>query len=315
MYYFVVNPAAKSGRSIKVWDEVRAVLDRRGVEYQVFFSKSKGDITALVRTITSAYPPDADGKLRLVLVGGDGTLNEAVQGVADYGRLLMGYIPAGSANDFADNAGIKKEPLAALEQILACKEPTRVDLGYMTYDDAGEDAAVRHCFTSSCGIGFDAAVSQASLVSGSKDFLNRLGLGDLIFVLMALKTLIHIKRGDCTLTLDGERVIKVPNFLLVISMIYRCEGGIFLFAPDAIPDDGKFDICVFGDLPKWKVLLKLPAAIKGTHLKYENVDLYRASTVHIHTSMPFWVQLDGEVSTQSTDITIVCNKEHLSLLK
>ena len=317
MYYFVVNPAAKTGHGMDVWNELHPILDDRGIPYQLFCSKAKGDVTNLVRTITTTCAPDAeDGMLRLVIVGGDGTLNEAFQGIADYEKVLLGYIPAGSANDFAANTGVAKKPVEALDQILSCQEPARFDVGYMTYDDAAENAQERHYFSSSCGIGYDAAVSRdAAVPSPAKDFLNRLGLGSLVFLVMAVKTLFRLKRGDCTMTLDDERTVSLPNFLFVCSMIYRYEGGGFLFSPDAVPNDGKLDICVFGNIPKWKVLLAFPAAYQGTHYRFANVEPFRAGKVHIRTSMPFWVQLDGEVATQSADISIYCDQKRLRLLK
>ena len=313
MYTFIVNPAARSGHGAEVWKQLLPILDGRNIPYRVFFSEAKGDISALCRTVTTE--PPAEDMLRLVIVGGDGTLNEAVQGIADFDRVLLGYIPAGSANDFAANTGVSKDPVSALEQILACTEPVRFDLGYMTYDDA-EDASVRHYFTSSCGIGYDAEVSKESEApSAAKNLLNKLKMGSMIYLIMAIKTLVRLKRGDCVMTLDGDREIKLPNFLFVCSMIYRYEGGGFLFSPDADPKDGELDICVFGKIPKWKVLVAFPTAYAGTHYRFRDVEPFRSSSVRIRTSMPFWVQLDGEVERKSAGISIVCCKEQLHLLK
>lgn len=94
MYYFVVNPAARTGHGMEVWNEVHPELESRNIPYRLFCSAAKGDVTKLVRSITETCPPDeADGLLRLVIVGGDGTLNEAFQGVKDFSKVLLGYIP------------------------------------------------------------------------------------------------------------------------------------------------------------------------------------------------------------------------------
>ncbi len=313
MYYFVVNPAARSGHGMDVWEQVRPVLDDKGVEYSHVCSAAKGEVETLVRSITTEHADQAP--IKLIILGGDGTLNEAMQGIADFDKVQLGYIPAGSANDFAANTGVSKAPLEALEQILACETPTSFDLGYMTYDDS-ENAEKRHYFTSSCGIGYDAAVSRASMLpSASKNILNKLGMGDSIYLLMAVKTLVSLKRGDLVMTLDDKEVISLTNFLFVCSMIYRYEGGGFLFSPDADPTDGALDICVFGKIPKWKVLFAFPAAYKGTHYKFKDVEPRRASKVHIRATMPFWIQLDGEVETQSAEITVHCGRQQLKLLK
>lgn len=314
MYYFVVNPAAKSGHGLKVWNEIKKALDGRGIEYELHTSKAKGDINSTVSKLTHAHKNDPD-PIKLVIIGGDGTLNEAVQDVADYSKLHLGFIPAGSANDYAKNTGISTRPLEALDQILKCKEPVLLDMGHMTYDDEDEPIHKIHYFASSCGIGYDAAVSKASLDAPAKDILNKIRMGNMIYLIEALKTLAKLERGDCTVTLDDRDVIEVENFLFICSTIFEYEGGGFRFSPGADPQDGKFNVCVFGRISKPKVLVALPTAYTGTSSKYEEVELYLASKVHIKASMPFWIQLDGEVDTKSAEITAYCRQRVLRLLK
>ena len=96
MYYFIVNPGSRSGRGKAVWQIVEGILEREQVEYLVFFTAYRYHATKLAREITSQKE-----KLTLVTVGGDGTVNEVVDGIQDFSRVTFGYIPTGSSNDFA----------------------------------------------------------------------------------------------------------------------------------------------------------------------------------------------------------------------
>ena len=112
MYYFIVNPGSRSGRGKAVWQIVEGILEREKVEYRVFFTAYRYHATKLAREITSQKE-----KLTLVTVGGDGTVNEVVDGIQDFSRVTFGYIPTGSSNDFARSLRLPSAPEAALYNI------------------------------------------------------------------------------------------------------------------------------------------------------------------------------------------------------
>lgn len=323
MYYIIVNPASKSGRGAEIWSELQPVLDKKEIAYKVFFSKGVEHITKLVRDLsTSLLKAESDFILKLIVLGGDGTLNETLQGISDFNRVQIGYIPTGSSNDMARDLGLPRNPCEILENILSCTEPVLMDLGCLTYDQtAGRSGgqtdgqpALKRYFSVSTGIGFDAAVCQEALVSRFKNILNKLGFGKLTYLSIALKQLLLARKVACTITLDDERQINLPKFLFIASMIHQYEGGGFKFCPGADFRDGLIDICAVGNIPKWLILIALPTAFSGEHYRFEGIDRYSASKIHLETSVPLWVHTDGEVTMKSSSITITCEQKKLQFL-
>lgn len=307
MYHIIVNPASRSGRGIKIWkEEVEPALNRSGVEFIPHFSKKAGDVAKLVEEVLETAK---EPKVSLIILGGDGTMNEALIGIKDPSRVVLGYIPTGSSNDLARDLQIPTEPTAALDLILHTGAPKLQDLGTVTY----EDGTKRNFFVSS-GIGYDAAICEEALHSKMKDALNRLSLGKLTYLGIALKQLLATEAISGKLTLDGGKTIDVGNILFTACMIHRFEGGGFMFCPKADPSDGRLDLCVVGDLPKGKVLLALPSALKGNHYRFKGISAYSAKEITIETSSPLWVHTDGEVTRKSSKIQVSCEKQAIALI-
>ena len=135
----------------------RSNLEQEQVEYRVFFTAYRYHATKLSKEITSRGE-----KLTLVTVGGDGTVNEVIDGIQDFSRVTFAYIPTGSSNDFARSLKLPSNPKTALMNILHPSYFRKIDLGLMTYGTRTRR------FAGSCGCGFDAAVCQEALGSPIK---------------------------------------------------------------------------------------------------------------------------------------------------
>lgn len=301
MYHIIINPRSRSGRGLRIWKEtVEPRLHEEGIAYRNYFSEKPGDVARLAGEITA----DAAGKpVTLIILGGDGTVNEALSGVGDASNVTLGYIPTGSSNDLARDLNIPKDPLEALELVLHRGDIHTMDMGAVTYP-SGETRP----FIVSCGIGFDAAVCEEAMRSKIKNMFNRLGLGKLTYLGIALKQLFSAKAVSCRLILDDGAPIDMGTLLFVTCMIHRFEGGGFMFCPDADASDGILDLCAVGDLPKLLILFALPTAFKGKHYRFRGLTPYRARTVTIETSAPLWVHTDGEVSRKSDRLTVNCRQ-------
>ena len=324
MYYIIVNPASKSGRGKKIWTGLEPVFIQNDIAYKVIFSKGTGHVTRIVSKLTAPdrLPADAD-PVKLIILGGDGTMNEALQGISDFDRIRLGYIPTGSSNDLARDLTLPKDPALILQTILKGETVRTMDIGTLTYgcdvdgesvSPAGESLPARR-FAVSCGIGFDAAVCQEALASRFKNTLNRLGLGKLTYLSIALKQLIAAKSVSCDIYLDhAKEPIHLNRFLFTAFMIHRYEGGGFQFCPMADASDGKLDLCAVGKIPKPIILLALPTAFWGKHYIFPSIRHYAASQVTLRASAPLWVHTDGEVSCKSDCITVTCEKQRLQLM-
>lgn len=298
MYHIIVNPASRSGKGLKIWQEqIEPTLKKEKVPYAVHFSKEKGGVTEIVSELCS----DRSTSLTLIILGGDGTMNEAVQAVPADASVTIGYIPTGSSNDLARDLGIPKKPAAALELILHTGRPRSMDLGVLTYPD-GESR--RFCV--SCGMGYDAAVCEETQRSRIKTVLNRLGLGKLTYLGIALKQLLATKAISGRLTLNDEESIDIGTMLFVTGMIHRFEGGGFMFCPKADDSDGFLDLCAVGNLSKLLVLFALPTAFSGKHYRFRGITPYRAECFTLEADIPLWIHTDGEVSRRADRISVSC---------
>lgn len=321
MYYIIVNPASKSGRGAKIWSMLMPVLEQKDIEYKVFFSAKIGHVTKLVRDLSdSVLLRNPESTLKLIILGGDGTLNEAIQGISDFGRVQLGYIPTGSSNDLARDLGLPKDPALILETILKGNVVRTLDLGTLSYGNTNENTdgntgeAVRY-FAVSSGIGFDAAVCEEALSSRFKKALNRMGLGKLTYLSIALKQLVAAKSVSCDIYLDdAKEPVHFRRFLFTAFMIHRYEGGGFQFCPMADATDGKLDLCVVGRIPKPVILFALPTAFFGKHYMFPAIRHYAASKAVVHSSIPLWVHTDGEVSRKADEITVTCTKRQIRLM-
>lgn len=324
MYHVIVNPASKTGKGKKLWAELEPVLVDKGVDYKVVFSKKAGHVIKLVRDLagyTLAQSPDA--VLNLIVLGGDGTLNETLQGISDFSKVRIGYIPTGSSNDMARDLGLSTDPVICLNNILSCTHPTLMDIGCVKYNNSSSELSRSHeeelmtqrYFGVSCGIGYDAAVCEEALSSPIKKSLNRIGLGKLAYLFIALKQLLGTKEHSAVITLKNDKKVMLPNFLFAAAMIHQFEGGGFKFCPNADYHDGLLDIIAVSGVSKALVLRALPQAMKGNHFKYKGIERYLAKELKIETSVPCWVHTDGEVTMKSNSITITCAKEKIQILK
>ncbi|MCR4787356.1 MAG: diacylglycerol kinase family lipid kinase [Lachnospiraceae bacterium] len=326
MYHIIVNPASKTGKGKLLWADIEPVLIDKGVDFKVYFSKRPGHVIELVKNITGlGLAGSPDSIIDLIVLGGDGTLNEALQGVADFDRVRIGYIPTGSSNDLARDLKLSADPIKCLNNILSCKEPSKMDIGCIEYINApgelsrdhkkAENIETKRFFDVSMGIGYDAAVCEEALTSSMKKALNRIGLGKLIYLCIALKQLIKTKTVDVTMVLDDDKKIELKGFLFATCMIHQYEGGGFMFCPGADYTDGVLDICAASGVSKLRVLFGLPKALKGKHFGIKGIERYSASKVSIVSSSPCWIHTDGEVKMKNDSIVITCKKQALQLLK
>ena len=131
-YYFICNPVSQSGKGIKIWNEVEKYLKEQAVDYEVLFSERHGHITELMNKVTSDHLND-DTPVNVIVLGGDGTLDEALQGIADFSKVNVGYVPTGSGNDFARALSYEANAIENIKHILSVKEPRIYDLGKLEY--------------------------------------------------------------------------------------------------------------------------------------------------------------------------------------
>jgi YegS/Rv2252/BmrU family lipid kinase len=324
MYYCIVNPSARSGKGRDIWNKLELRFLDKGIDYTAHLTKGPGHATEIARSLTREVSgtDEKEMPVKIVVLGGDGTLNEVINGIADFGNTLLGYIPIGSSNDFARDMPYPKKIDDLIDRIVEGNELRRLDLGRLTYNSMSRETSRLHTdkisvtrmFDVSAGIGFDAAVCEQALSSGTKNFLNRIGLGKLTYGSIALRQLLWAEKVPCDISIDGMEPIHLKKFIFIAAMIHHYEGGGFNFAPKADLTDGKFDIVYAGNMPAVRMLFALPMSFFGNYYWIKGIGHHVAQKITIRTDKPLWVHTDGEVSVKSDHITLECLKEKLRLM-
>lgn len=299
MYNFIVNPHAGSGRGRRIWKAVARYMDSHNIEYEVFMTQGIGDARSVARRLTENHSQPG----YLIAVGGDGTMNEVLDGVSFHAPLSLGYIPAGSGNDLARSLRMPSSTLKCLKKQLAPRHFTMIDYGVLSY---GHQEVEHRRFLVSAGIGFDAAVCQDALSSRCRQRLNCVGLGKLSYIILGIRQFFKCRSCKGYILLDGVKKVEFNNILFISCHIQPSEGGGFLFAPRADGSDGKLNICVMSHGARTRLIPVLLSALMGRRSRPKGVRSYECRDVSIHTEAALPVHVDGESCGFQTDIQAGC---------
>lgn len=232
-------------------------------------SSGPGDLAALAR--------NADAEL-LVVVGGDGALNEVVNGRRD---VEIAVIPRGTGMDFVRTYGI---PTSFDDAVAVARDgPARtIDLGLVRFRE-GE-----RWFANVASVGMSGAVAQRA-----NRMSKALG-GKVTFFYALAREFLVWKNTEVTVRCDGAERRGRMHDVIVANGQYH--GGAMWLAPDARPDDGQFDVVLIGDVTKLDFVTTAPKLYKGTHLEHPKVDLLRGAFVDVDAPVPLPIETDGEVA-------------------
>ena len=294
MYYFIVNERGGSGKARKTWQKVQKILDEKNVTYTALTTSLETTATVLARNVSSL-----DGEIDLVVVGGDGTINEVLNGIGDFDRVRLGVIPTGSGNDFARGLGIKKNSRKALQRILDCKDARKIDLGKVNLDDGSH-----RLFGISAGLGMDAIVCKKAISSKLKDALNKIGLGKFIYVIYTVQTLFTMQTTTYSLGFDDGSKVDLPGTIFSAFMNFPAEGGGVKMSPEALCDDGKISLCCASGIKKIKTFFDFPFLVAGKHGKLKGFLQKDSSTFDISTATEQTLHIDGEYGGEVSHVRI-----------
>lgn len=306
MYYFIVNPNAGSGSGLKVWNKVERYLETEGVSYHIHMTEGAGQATGYAAQITKGCREPRV----IVVIGGDGTFNEVLDGICLCSLITMGYIPAGTGNDLAKGLKLPHSPLKGIRQILHPKYIKQIDYGVAAY---GEEAVRHRRFIVSAGIGLDAAVCHSRNYSGCRSCLERFGFRRLMYVTTALRQYLKARPVKGYLLLDGVKRVEFNNIYFVSAQLQPYEGGGFRFSPSALYNDGVLDICVLSHSSKREVFsIASRAYLKRG--KNKGMRIYNCREAKIHLERPMAVHVDGESCQYQTEIEVRCIERAIRMI-
>lgn len=266
----IVNPASAGGRTARHWETLQRALLAEGVDHEVHHTAAPLEAVDITRRAV------ADGFQRIVAVGGDGTLNEVVNGllpgVDGSARAALAVLPSGTGGDFRRSLGLPAGP-THLAAILRRNRTISIDAGIVAFDD--RNTPHRYFVNiADCGVGGEVAarISHHSRKGG--------GLrGTAIFLAISLSVLATYGGRRVRLALD-ERVheLDVQNVVVANGQWF---GGGMRIAPRASLDDGRFDVVVLPAQGRPRTLAAVPSVYRGRHLHRRGVLHQRARQVRI----------------------------------
>jgi diacylglycerol kinase (ATP) len=277
----IVNPAAGAGRTRKKWPHIMEQLRSIGLHFEHDFTEAPRHAIELAKSAVK------QGYETVVSVGGDGTINEVVNGLYESDAMenvSLGIISTGTGSDYIRTIGIPRSHQEACQRLLNSKK-TLVDIGEVEYSNNGQ--IEKRLFVNFAGIGFDAEVVQAT----TERFKTFGGLT--AYLLGLLTTFLCYRNREITLKVDGEVVSKKVCTAVMSNGKYG--GGSMFVAPDADLTDGYFDILTIDDISKPDLLWSLPRIYKGTHLTHPKVTMQRGQEIEIEATRRLLVQADGEL--------------------
>ncbi len=268
MYYIISNPTAGRKGNKQCLSLATKIFDENGVKYEIYETTRPGEAKQIAEKLTS------EGKTELVVVGGDGTLHEVLNGLVEPAECNIGLIPAGTGNDFSDAMNLPRDPKLAAEIIL--KGESRVT-DYLEIDGV-------RCMNVG-GMGIDVDILEGCQRGKLK--------GKAKYFVSLLRTMFKFKGMDVSYEKNGERINE--KVLIVAACNGSQFGGGLKVCPNAVIDDNKMEVVVVRHIKGvFKLLRALLQLMKGKITSYHLTDHFYAESFKA-SAPPRTIQLDGEL--------------------
>jgi YegS/Rv2252/BmrU family lipid kinase len=279
----IVNPASAGGRTGRRWPDVAGRLRAAGLDFDAALTSSGGEAEEQSRQAVR------DGRALVVAAGGDGTINEVVNGCFEAGDpaatgSCLGVLPMGTGGDLRRTLGhpLDVEQAAA---VLRAGRARTIDTGRVTCSGFAGGTVVRHFVNiADAGIGGDVV----DRVNRGRRVVN----GEVTFLLASVRTLLTWRNRPMRVVIDGRARDLVAQQVVVANCQYF--GGGMRVAPGAVPDDGLLDVVIAGDLGPWENVRGLRRIREGTHLDAGNAKLSHALAERVEISSPELTRVDAD---------------------
>lgn len=281
-HIFIINPAAGKDNS---FENIKKLLELKKVEvdYELYETQAPGDATAYIRSYCEAHSEP----VRFYACGGDGTLNEVVNGVVGFPHASMGCYPCGSGNDFVKYYGGKKV-FWNLDELLEAPEE------YIDLMRVGNKYAIN-----ATHFGFDSSVAETMMKVRRKKIIG----GKNAYTTGVVVGLFKAMKNACKVTVDGELLNPDGNILLCTIANGQYVGGSFRCAPRSIDNDGVLEVCLVKPISVLTFVSLIKVYTEGTHLdddRFAKILKYRrGKKIEIEAPEGFIYSFDGELIRQN----------------
>ena len=282
----IVNPQAGNGRTEKVWPNIESVLEKSIGSFEVLHTTCRGDATDLSRRILAV------DTVRIVAVGGDGHLNEVLNGFIENDlpvnpEARLSFVMTGTGCDFQRSLGISGKWQNAAAKLKDAKV-RKIDVGKVTYTAADKTQKIRY-FDNIASFGLSGAVDHCLEHSRLRDYLG----GSPLFLWATIKTVFTHPNQSIRFRIDDGPEEEICSRLCLLAN-GRYFGGGMHAAPEAKLDDGLLDLLMLKEISVAKFLWHLPKIYKGTHLKIPEIFFQKVRKFTAESSEQVILDIDGE---------------------
>jgi len=278
-HLFIINPIAGKGNGEKLRADIAKVMETAGVQYECVMTKAPMDACRIAREAC-----ETGEELRIYACGGDGTLNEVVNGAAGFDNAAVTQLPCGSGNDFLKMFG-DVDKFKDLNALMDCKV-AKFDL-----IDCNGRLSVNIC-----SVGFDARIGHdmvkykhPPLTSGKTAYLISAAVNIIKGIHLPYRVFMPDRKFE-------------DNYTLIVFANGRYYGGSFNPTPDSTPDDRLMDILMVEKVSRFTVAKLIGRFAKGRYKDFPDLmKLYRHETCTVHVDRPTGINVDGEL--------VMCEKE------
>lgn len=291
----IVNPNAGSGKCQKNWPTIQKLIKRAKLDTDAKFTERKGHAIEITKDLID------QGFKKIIVIGGDGTLNEVVNGIfthntVDQNTITLAMVPVGTGNDWCKTFNVPAKYIDAIKLIRDEKTVVQ-DIGLVDFHNHGTP---QRYFANVAGIGFDATVAHAA------NKLKDQGKGNaLSYMLILIKTLLKYNSTPMQLTV-GEHHYKERMFSIGIG-IGKYNGGGMKQLPNAIANDGLLDITIIKRISKWTVIKELKNLYDGSFLSHPKVEAHQDTFISFADNK-LEIETDGESVGQGPKDFSILNK-------
>ena len=278
----LLNPYANGGRTLLLEPHIRAFLRTKHPGARLVVTESVAAAHALIKDTPVAH--------RIILVGGDGTINRTLPPLVSSGREL-GIVPLGTGNDVARALGIHGIAWQAGLSHALTAAATAVDVGLLTMDGRNTP------FMSSCTAGFDSAVALRALKG--PNWLRGLPR----YLLATLRELVHLRLWQLTVHVNGKP-LRGGAALFASALNTPTFGSGIPAVPHASIMDGALNLLIAGRFNRLTAMLMLPRLLAGRHLSDARIYTAPFSDLAIHAVPPVPMAVDGEYLGEANEVTL-----------
>ena len=309
----IVNNGAGTGRAHRVWNETQCLLRGYKIKYEAHMTRYEGHAAKLAEQISRVK---GEEPVYLLVVGGDGTINEVLNGITDFDKVRFGVIPTGSGNDFGRNLKLPKIPKESLREICACIRKDqrgealyRIDLGQVSWEGCEKP----RIFGISSGLGLDALVCKKALHSRLKQVLNRFHLGKLTYLALTVQSLFTMETANAKVVTEHGGYI-LPKMIFAAAMNLPAEGGGVPMAPHASVQDGLLSLGSASGIAKWQTFFLLPFLVAAKQEHINGFTIRNEKGFRLILDKPMVLHADGEYCGDVTEMHFQCLPKKLHVM-